>query len=63
MNYQNYGGSVLLGLEKLVVKGHGSSGAKAVCASVDLAYRMIDKKLNEQIAAALASVQKENENV
>lgn len=63
MNYQNYGGSVLLGLEKLIVKGHGSSSANAVAASIDLAYRMIDKKLNEKIAAALAATQKENENV
>lgn len=63
MNYQNYAGSVLLGLEKLIVKGHGSSSANAVAVSIDLAYRMIDKKLNEKIAAALAATQKENENV
>lgn len=54
MNYQNYGGSVLLGLEKLVVKGHGSSNAKAIAVSIDLAYRMVDKGLNQSIAKAIA---------
>ncbi|HBJ19294.1 MAG TPA: phosphate acyltransferase PlsX [Clostridiales bacterium] len=63
MNYQNYGGSVLLGLEKVVVKGHGSSRASAVSVSIDLAYRMVNNKMNEKIAAALAATQKENENV
>ncbi len=63
MNYQNYGGSVLLGLDKVIVKGHGSSSANAVAVSIDLAYRMIDKNLNKKIAVALAATQKENENV
>ena len=40
MNYQNYGGSVLLGTSKTVVKGHGSSKASAVRACVGQAYRM-----------------------
>ncbi len=53
MNYQNYGGSVLLGLEKTIVKGHGSSGARAFEKCIDQAYTMIDKNLNEKIASAL----------
>ena len=40
MNYQNYGGSVLLGLEKTVVKGHGSSKAVSVAKCIEQAYRM-----------------------
>ena len=53
MNYQNYGGSVLLGLEKTIVKGHGSSNANAFAKCVEQAYRMVDKHLNEKIAAGL----------
>lgn len=53
MNYQNYGGSVLLGLEKTVVKGHGSSNAKAFAKCIEQAYMMTDKKLNEKIAVAI----------
>lgn len=40
MNYQNYGGSVLLGTSKTVVKGHGSSKAVAVEKCIEQAYRM-----------------------
>ena len=40
MNYQNYGGSVLLGCSKTIVKGHGSSKATAVAKCIEQAYRM-----------------------
>lgn len=53
MNYQNYGGSVLLGLEKTVVKGHGSSKAQAFYKCVEQAYKMTSSRLNEKILAKL----------
>ena len=40
MNYQNYGGSVLLGTSKTMVKGHGSSKAVAVEKCIEQAYKM-----------------------
>ena len=40
MNYQNYGGSVMLGTSKTVVKGHGSSKAIAVEKCIEQAYKM-----------------------
>ena len=40
MNYQNYGGSVLIGTSKVVVKGHGSSKARAFEKCIEQAYRM-----------------------
>ena len=49
MNYQNYGGSVLLGTEKTVVKGHGSSKASAVFHCIEQAYRMERSKLSGKI--------------
>ncbi len=39
MDYRNYGGSVLLGLEKIVVKGHGSSNGVAVAKCIEQAYK------------------------
>lgn len=39
MDYRNYGGSVLLGLEKVVVKGHGSSNGIAVFKCIEQAYK------------------------
>ena len=56
MNYQNYGGSVLLGSEKIIVKGHGSSGARAVEKCIEQAYRMQMSGLNEKIRETLAGI-------
>ena len=49
MNYQNYGGSVLLGTSKVVVKGHGSSKATAVFKCIEQAYRMIGSSLGAKM--------------
>lgn len=38
MDYNGYGGAVLLGLSKVVVKSHGSSKAKSIAASVIQAF-------------------------
>ena len=51
MNYQNYGGSVLLGTSKVVVKGHGSSKAVAVEKCIEQAYRMELSRLSDKIEA------------
>ena len=40
MNYQNYGGSVLLGTAKTIVKGHGSSKETSVSKCIEQAYLM-----------------------
>ncbi len=56
MNYQNYGGSVLLGLDKTIVKGHGSSNAKAFSVCIEQAYKMTSKNLNEKILSALSQI-------
>lgn len=49
MNYQNYGGSVLLGTSKVVVKGHGSSNATAVEKCIEQAYKMEVSQLSGKI--------------
>ena len=54
MNYQNYGGSVLLGTQKVVVKGHGSSRAVAVEKCIEQAYRMETSRLSAKIEAEIA---------
>ena len=53
MNYQNYGGSVLLGAAKTVVKGHGSSKETAVYKCIEQAYRMEKTGINDKIEALL----------
>ena len=54
MNYQNYGGSVLLGTSKVVVKGHGSSKAVAVEKCIEQAYIMETSGLSSQIESEIA---------
>ena len=54
MNYQNYGGSVLLGTSKVVVKGHGSSNATAVEKCIGQAYKMEVSRLSGKIEAEIA---------
>ena len=54
MNYQNYGGSVLLGTSKVVVKGHGSSNAIAVEKCIEQAYKMEVSQLSGKIEAEIA---------
>ena len=55
MNYQNYGGSVLLGTEKIIIKGHGSSDATAVRRCIEQALTMSGGNLNENIQQQLKS--------
>lgn len=54
MNYQNYGGSVLLGTSKVVVKGHGSSKAIAVEKCIEQAYKMETSRLSGKIETEIA---------
>ncbi len=54
MNYQNYGGSVLLGTQKVVVKGHGSSKAVAVEKCIEQAYKMETSRLSDKIETEIS---------
>lgn len=56
MDYQNYGGSVLLGTSKVVVKGHGSSKAAAVAKCIEQAYKMETGAFGETVESALATL-------
>lgn len=56
MDYRNYGGSVLLGCQKIVVKGHGSSNAAAIEACIEQAYRMQAGELIERIGEDMAAL-------
>ena len=55
MDYNNYGGAVLLGAAKTVVKGHGSGKAISVYHCIRQAYEMEKNGLRAEIASALAS--------
>jgi len=53
MNYQNYGGSVLLGTEKIIVKGHGSADVNCVMKCIELAHSMYIHNMNDKVNEAL----------
>ncbi len=53
MDYNNYGGAVLLGAAKTIVKAHGSCEVVTVLHCIEQAYNMEKNKLNEGIALFL----------
>lgn len=55
MDYNDNGGAVLLGLQKIVVKSHGSSKAKAICNSILQAKKMVESKIIEKIGEELSA--------
>lgn len=55
MDYNNYGGAVLLGANKTIVKGHGSSKTEAVFQCIKQAYNMEKGKIRSAIAEAIAA--------
>lgn len=54
MDYNNYGGAVLLGANKTIVKGHGSSKSEAVYQCIKQAYNMEVNELCQFIKQAIA---------
>ena len=56
MDYNNYGGAVLLGCKKTVVKGHGSSKTNAIYHCVKQAYNMEKNNLSVAISSAISDL-------
>lgn len=55
-DYSSQGGAVLLGCQKLLVKGHGSSSAESIMACVEQVYNMHKGKLIHKITKSLEDV-------
>lgn len=56
LDYEEYGGAPLLGIDGVVVICHGGSSAKAIRNAVVIASRMADEKLNDHIKARLEEI-------
>lgn len=52
-DYSKYGGAVLLGCKKIIVKGHGSSKCDSITACIKQVYTMQEGKLIEKISKTL----------
>ena len=50
-DYSEYGGAPLLGLQKPVIKAHGSSDAKAFRNAIRQAKEFVEKNVNAEIEA------------
>lgn len=59
LDYHKHGGAVLLGLKKVVIKSHGSSKAKTICASVEKAVEACKNNLTGTIEEMLSAVDME----
>lgn len=60
MDYNNYGGAVLLGANKTVIKGHGSSKEEAVYQCIKQAYNMEKNNLCQAIGEEIVKIQTQN---
>ena len=54
IDYAEYGGALLLGVQGVVVKGHGRSDAAAVANALGQAQRALDADVNKHIVQGLA---------
>jgi glycerol-3-phosphate acyltransferase PlsX len=55
IDYSEYGGALLLGVDAIVIKGHGRSDANAVANALAAAARALDAGVNGHIVAGLQS--------
>lgn len=53
MDYKSYGGAMLLGVNKVVVKGHGSSDARSFYHAIRVTYELVKKDMITKIKEEL----------
>lgn len=63
MDYTEYGGALLLGLKHPVVKGHGSSDAKAVYSAIKQAVRFVSSGVVDKIKEDLEKMEEKNDGI
>lgn len=61
MDYREYGGAPLLGVEGAVIKAHGASDAKAFCSAIRQARSMLESDVTGKIREGVQSAVSEEE--
>ncbi|MCD8391172.1 MAG: phosphate acyltransferase PlsX [Firmicutes bacterium] len=56
IDYREYGGAPLLGVRSTVIKGHGSSDAKAVFSAIKQAKKAVETNIVEEIKSSLTKI-------
>lgn len=59
MNYKEYGGALLLGLNSGVMKAHGSSDAQAICAAIGTARTFIEQGVVAEIRHEISELERQ----
>ncbi len=57
LDYSEYGGALLLGVNGVVVIGHGRSNARAVCSAIELTSRFIKDNVLEKISREMPKLE------
>ena len=60
IDYSEYGGAPLLGVDGVVIIGHGRSNAKAIKNAVRAAKEEVERRFNEKIVQALSELHNKN---
>ena len=63
MDYSEVGGTVFLGINKPVVKAHGSSNAKAICSAIRQAAKLASSDLAGELSVLLTESAAEADRV
>ena len=61
LDYTEYGGVPLLGIDGVVIKAHGSSNAKAICNAIKSAVTFAETGLNDSLKAIYSSKKTDEE--
>ncbi len=59
MDYSEYGGALLLGVNGIVIIGHGASNEKAICSAIDLSKRFIKENVLDKISREISRIHKQ----
>jgi glycerol-3-phosphate acyltransferase PlsX len=57
LDYSEYGGALLLGVNGIVIIGHGGSNAKAIKNAISLSYRFVTEKVLDKISHEISRMQ------
>lgn len=57
LDYSEYGGALLLGVNGIIIIGHGSSNAKAIKNAIYLSYKFVSEKVLEKISQEIGRMQ------
>lgn len=58
LDYTEYGGAAMLGINGGIIKAHGSSDARAICSAIEQARKLTLGRITERIASAIEAIPK-----